>query len=361
MGSIFGNNLKISLFGESHSPVMGITIDNLQPGVLVDLDNIKSELLKRRPQGDISTPRVETDQFEIVSGLFNGYTTGAPLTILIYNQNIKTKDYDELKSVVRPSHADYAAFHKYLGYNDYRGGGHFSGRLTAPIVAAGAICKQILLSKDIQIITHIKSIGTIEDSNLLDVEVTKDLITSLDTNFPVINFEAKKSMQDEILNAKASNDSIGGSVQVLITGIKVGVGNPVFHSLESIISHAMFSIGGVKAIEFGKGIEMSCGYGSIYNDQMTIVDGVEKFVTNNNGGINGGISNGNSICFTVYFKPTPTIGKPLQTIDVNKSKSVTLNAKGRHDPCFVHRACHVVTNLCAVTILDIISGSNYEG
>ncbi len=360
MGSILGNNIKLSLFGESHANIMGVTIDNIKPGVLVDTRIIQEELYKRRPKDTMSTARIEEDKFEIISGIFENRTTGAPLTILVYNNDFISKDYDKIKSIVRPSHADYSAYIKYLGFNDYRGGGHFSGRLTAPIVAVGAICKQLLNDCNISIYTHINSIGDVYDTNILDVILSNEVKLCLDDDFPVIDQQIKSKMQEQITLAKNSNDSIGGSIQVLIKGVRAGIGNPVFNSIESIISHAMFSIGGVKAIEFGKGIEMSKGRASNYNDQIAYINDEVKFLSNNNGGINGGISNGCDICFTVYFKPTPTIGLPMNTIDTSKKENVCVEFEGRHDPCIARRAVHVVSSLSAFTILDLISGNSYE-
>ncbi len=358
MSSVFGKNIILSVFGESHSQTIGATIHNIQPGVKIDNAFIKNELYKRRPRLEIHTPRAEEDDFSIISGVFNGYTTGAPLTILIKNTNISSKNYHSMKGVVRPSHADYAAYLKYNGYNDYRGGGHFSGRITAPIVATCAICKQILKSSNINIIAHIKSIGNINSIDLLDLEIDDSLVEKLEDSFPVVDDKIKDKMIDEIIQSKNQGDSIGGSVQVLVTGLKPGFGNPIFESVEAKIASAMYAIGGIKAIEFGKGISTSKQKASEANDQLTYYANKVTYLSNNNGGINGGISNGDSISFTVYFKPTPTINISQNTIDIINQTNREICMNGRHDPCIVPRAVHVVSNLCAFTILDLIGGNS---
>lgn len=356
MGSVFGKNLKLTVFGESHGSCVGATIDNFPAGVEIDYDNINNWLTKRRPSSSISTTRVEKDEYKIISGIFNNKSTGAPLTLIIENKEHNSKDYNLYKSVMRPSHADYSAYIKYDGYNDYRGGGHFSGRLSAPIVAVGAVCNQVLNTHGIEVIYHIKSVGEIESHDILDIENINN--EYLNSNFPSLDFDIMNRMMKLIETTKYKGDSIGGSVQVLIKGLKAGVGNPMFDSIESVISHAMFSIGGVKAIEFGKGIEMAFGHGSSYNDMLRINGGEVQFLSNNNGGINGGISNGCDICFTVYFKPTPTIMIKQQTIDIVSKENVELTNNGRHDPCIVHRASHVVGALTSFTILDMLGGYN---
>lgn len=359
MSSICGNNIKISLFGESHGSYVGATLDGLGAGYEVDFNFINKELFKRKAKSNISTLRIEDDEVEFISGIYNGYTTGSPITVLIKNNNIKSEDYQKVKNIPRPSHADYVANIKYNGYNDFRGGGHFSGRLSAPLVALGALCRSILKTYNVEILAHIKSVGEQEAQDILDVVLTEGIIKDLDSDFPVLNQSDKARFKSVIIDARQNLDSVGGSVQVMIANLECGYGNPFFDSIESNISSHMFSIPGVKAIEFGKGIAISKSYGSICNDQYQLVDGKVRTSTNNNGGINGGISNGENIVFTTYFKPTPTIASKQKSVDLNAMETVEFSVDGRHDPCIVHRAIHVVANMCAFTILDIIlSGKN---
>ncbi len=356
MSSIIGNNIKISIFGESHGSYVGGTLDGFPAGEKLDLDFLKKEMAKRRGSGVLSTARIEEDDFEIVSGIFNGYTTGMPITILIKNKNTKSSDYNKLKSVPRPSHADYTAFVKYNGYNDYRGGGHFSGRLTAPIVALGAICRCALKSKGIEIYSHIKSIGEIDSIDILNCSINNETIETLNTDFPVLDENIKNQFVNEIKKNKDVGDSVGGSVQTVVSGLSIGKGAPIFDNIESNISKLIFSVPAIKALEFGKGIEMSKGTGSNYNDSYEIINGVSKTRTNNNGGINGGISNGENIVFTSYFKPTPSIAKKQKSFKIETLQEEDLEIEGRHDPCIVTRGVHVISNITAFGVLDIILG-----
>ncbi|MFV0518954.1 MAG: chorismate synthase [Lachnospirales bacterium] len=349
MGSVIGNNLKISIFGESHGAYVGGTIDGLPHGKKIDIEYIRNELFLRSGKGGTSTSRIEKDDFEIISGVFNGYTTGMPLTILIKNNNKISKDYELIKDIPRPSHSDYVAMKKYDRFNDYRGGGHFSARLTAPITALGAICRKILLDEGVIIKSHIKSIGSLQSVDFLDV----DFIPS-DELFPVYDFEIKKIFQDEILKCREKGNSIGGSVQCKVSGVSLGYGSPIFDNIEGHISRLIFSIPGVKALEFGRGIEMSKSYGNIVNDQYFLDKESVCTKTNNNGGINGGITNGNEIIFTAYFKPTPSISIEQNSVDLVKNEERKLVIDGRHDPCIVVRGVCVVNNLIAFGILDMM-------
>ncbi len=352
MASSFGKNIHISLFGESHGEAIGVVIDGLKQGIMLDIDNIEKELNKRKPQGSISTSRQEKDSFKIISGYFNGYTTGTPLTILIPNEDTKSTDYQP--NILRPGHADYTAFLKYDGYQDYRGGGHFSGRITAPIVIAGAICKQILLNKHIKIATHIKQIHhTIDvDFAVNPQELEKQIDKINDSYFAVISSTSKNKMLDEIKKAKENLDSVGGILETAILNIEGGIGEPFFSSIESVLSSLLFSIPAVKGVEFGLGFEFANLYGSEANDSFIFNNKIET-KTNNNGGINGGISNGMPIRFKTVIKPTPSIGKEQQTVDLLTSKEIIMKGKGRHDPCIVHRARVVVDSMTAIGLLDL--------
>lgn len=352
MASSTGKNIKITLFGESHGSLIGVTIEGLKSGIKLDLDYINNELQKRKSIGSISTPRKEKDEFEIVSGFFNGYTTGTPLTIIVKNENTRSTDYKP--NILRPGHADYTAFLKYNGYQDYRGGGHFSGRLTVGIVIAGAICKQILENKGILIGSHLKQIHNIVD---VDFSVNKtQLSEQIDQmnkeSFAVITSTIKDDMITCIEKARENEDSVGGIIETAVLNIEGGIGEPFFDSIESVLSSLVFSIPGVKGIEFGKGFEFASLYGSEANDAFVYLDGI-KTTSNNNGGINGGISNGMPIIMKTCLKPTPSISKEQNTVDLLKNKNTTIKVKGRHDPCIVHRARVVVDSMVAIGILDL--------
>ena len=359
MRNTIGDNLTLTLFGESHGPLIGTVLDGITPGILVDEEFIKEMLAKRRPQKDIETPRVEKDDFEIVSGVFNGFTTGAPLTILIKNQNIISKDYNELQNIMRPSHADYTAYVKYQGFNDYRGGGHFSGRLTAGIVAVGSILIKALREKGIYIGTHIKKCGSVVDSdfslNALEVK------TLINKTFPVID-NIEEDIKNEIKNAKDNNDSIGGILQTAIIGLPAGLGSEWFSSVEGKIANACFSIGGVKGIEFGKGFEFATSHASVVNDQIYTSENSVKTYTNNNGGINGGITNGMPVVFNLAVKPTPSIKKQQKTLNVKTMENVNLELNGRHDPAIIRRMSVVIDSIVAFVVCDLLKekyGENF--
>ena len=346
MRNVLGNNVTLTLFGESHQECVGAVLDGLPAGIKINEDFIKKMLSKRRPSSLVDTARKEEDNYRIVSGVFNGFSTGSPICLIIPNENVKSGDYEK---VLRPSHADYVSEVKYHGFADYRGGGHFSGRLTAPIVALGAICLDALNAKGISVGTHILKCGKAQDANFGDVK--EDIKKFDDKNIPVIS-NIEDDVEKEILAAKENLDSIGGVVQAGISGLPAGVGEPWFSSLEGVLANAMFSIGGVKGIEFGKGFGFAEGYGSDNNDALAF-DG-DKVITktNNNGGINGGISNGMPIIFNLAIKPTPSIGKEQDSVNLDTKENVKIQIKGRHDPAIIRRVCVVVTCLTAIVLCD---------
>ena len=350
MKNTFGQSVTVTLFGESHGEAIGAVIDGLAPGIEVDTEFIKEQLSKRRPQGIIDTPRVENDNFQILSGVFNGKTTGTPICIVIPNENTNSKSY--AKDLLRPSHADYTANEKYHGYQDYRGGGHFSGRVTAALVAAGAVAMKALEKLNIKIATHILKCNKVSDRNFENIN--EDIDTLLNKSFPVLN-DCEKEMVEVIQNARNNLDSVGGVLQTAIVGIPTGVGEPWFDSVESILSHAMFSIGGVKGIEFGQGFNFANMHGSEANDQFEIVDGKIITKTNNNGGINGGITNGMPIVFNLAVKPTPSIAKTQNTVNIETMENTTIQINGRHDPAIIRRACIVVDSMCALVMCDLLA------
>ena len=318
----FGRLFQVNIFGESHGASVGVLIDGVKPGIKLAEEDFNADLARRKSGGIGTTPRIESDLPIIESGVFNGYTTGAPLLIRFLNNNTKSKDYSNLVNHPRPSHADFVANKKYNGFNDYRGGGHFSGRLTLGIVAAGVVAKKML--KDVKFETDIINLGGETD---------------------------KSKYKDLLLKNQETKDSLGGIVNIKINGVEVGIGEPYFDSCESIISHLLFSIGGVKGVEFGKGFEAASLKGSQFND--LIVDSNGKTKTNNNGGINGGISNGNEIDIKVFVKPTPSISIPQDTYNFKDKKIEELVIEGRHDQAIILRARVVLEACCAIALCDL--------
>ena len=353
MKNTFGNSISITLFGESHGAQIGAVLDGLAPGVRIDEDFIRTQLDKRRPVGKISTARHEADDFRIVSGVFEGKTTGTPLTILIPNTAQHSKDYTATRSLVRPGHADYTAYAKYHGYEDYRGGGHFSGRITAALVAAGAIVISALREKGIVIGTHIQSCAGIKDAAFDDIKTDIEKLNSLD--FAVIDNDRGEAMKAAIEAAANDGDSVGGVLETAVLGLPAGVGEPWFDTVEGVLSHALFSVPAVKGVQFGDAFEMVNGKGSDYNDSYYISDKEIKTTTNHNGGINGGITSGMPILFRCAVKPTPSIFKAQDTVDFMKRENSVLELKGRHDPAIIHRARVVIDSVTALAVADLLA------
>ncbi len=353
MKNTFGNSVAITLFGESHGEYIGAVLDGLAPGIKIDSDYIANMLTLRRPDGKISTPRKEKDELKIVSGVVNNITTGTPIAILIPNENVNSEDYSQMNTVARPSHADYTAECKYHGYQDSRGGGHFSGRITATIVAAGAICKCALEQKGIYIGTHIKKCAGISDREFGDL--AKDIANLNKKTFAVLDGAAEEKMKEAVLNAASDGDSVGGVLETAVVGMPEGVGEPWFDSIEGMLSHMMFSVPAVKGIEFGKGFDIADMKGSEANDPFRMEDGKVITASNNNGGINGGITNGMPIIFRTAIKPTPTIFKPQDTVDFKAMTETVIEPKGRHDPAIVHRARVVQDAAAAIVLCDVLA------
>lgn len=352
MKNTFGQSLSLTVFGESHGSAVGAVLDGLPAGLEVDKGFISEKLSLRRSSSDISTPRRETDEFKILSGVFDGKTTGTPICIVIENADTHSSDYSLFKEVARPGHADFTAFVKYGGYGDYRGGGHFSGRLTAPVVAAGAIVLSALKKKGINIGTHLLKCGGVCDVSFKNIPEEIKLLEN--APFPSIDKKSGEAMIEKIKLAKENGDSVGGVLETAVTGVPAGVGEPWFDSLESVISHAMLSIPGIKGIEFGAGFSSAELLGSEMNDEFSVENGKIVTKTNNNGGINGGISNGMPIIFRCAVKPTPSIAKLQNTVNFKELKNTQLEIKGRHDPCIAHRARAVTDALCAVALCDML-------
>ena len=348
MAANFGKNYKISIFGESHGSALGINIDGIPAGTELDLEFISQEMRRRAPgRSKLTTPRVEKDEFEILSGFFDGKTTGTPLAMIIRNSNQRSKDYSELKRKPRPGHADWSGFNRYNGFNDIRGSGHFSGRITASLVFAGAIAKQILKSQGILIAAHIKSVKDIEDRDFVESDITEENIEKLrNMTLPVLNEEIVEKTRE-------NKDSLGGIVELMVTGLPAGIGDPYFESIESELSRMIFSVPATKGIEFGTGFGITEMTGYDANDEMYFDENGEiKSFTNNNGGIIGGITTGMPISFKVAIKPTASIEKAQKTVNLEIKKNDILEVHGRHDPIIVPRAVPVLEAATAIVILD---------
>ncbi len=360
MKNTFGAAITVTLFGESHGQAIGAVLDGLPAGLCVDTQFIAQKLAQRRPDGVLSTTRVEKDAFRLVSGVFDGHTTGTPLTILIENENTVSQNYDSIKDTPRPGHADYSAYCKYHGYQDYRGGGHFSGRITAALVGAGAILQAALAQKNIKIGTHIAQLHGICDRPFENMEA--DLEQLSQQTFPVLCSEAQEKMKAQIQCAKAQGDSVGGILESVVLGIPAGVGEPWFDSVESVLSHMLFSIGGIKGVEFGDGFAFARLMGSEANDAFAVQDGKVVTATNHNGGINGGITNGMPLTVRCAVKPTPSIYKTQQSVNLKTMQPQAIQIEGRHDPAIIHRVRTVVDAALAIAVADMLTqrfGTDY--
>ncbi len=356
MKNIFGNNLTLTIFGESHGAEIGAVIDGLTPGLAVDEAEIAAILSRRRPATAADTARREPDRFRIVSGVYGGRTTGTPLTVIIPNEDKRSSDYESIAGLCRPSHADYTAHRRFDGFSDPRGGGHFSGRITAALVAAGGIFLPTLRALGINVGTHICRCAGIDDAPLPqnETELSAAVSAAAKRALPVTDEAAGERMLAAIAEAKRAGDSVGGICETVVLGMPAGVGEPWFDSIESAISHAVFSLGGVKGIEFGGGFALADMRGSEANDPMR-VEG-ERVVTtqNNSGGISGGITNGMPIIFRTAVKPTPSIAQTQKTVDIRNMTDAELTVPGRHDPAIVRRICPVLDSITAHVICDML-------
>ncbi len=356
MSSTYGDKIKISIFGESHGNGIGVVIDGLPAGVKIDMDKVLVQMSRRAPGKDrTATPRLEKDLPKVLSGMLGDTLTGAPLCAVIENTNTKSGDYSNLLACPRPGHSDYTAFVKYNASNDIRGGGHFSGRLTAPIVFAGAVCRQILESKGIKIAAHINSIGTVNDAPFNPVCIEDELIDKLNNStFALIDGSVEEAMREQVEDARMSLDSIGGTIECAVTGIDAGIGEPMFEGVEGVIAKAVFGVPAIKGIEFGKGFELAQMRGSQSNDPFRYENGNVVTETNNCGGILGGITNGMPVIFRAAVKPTPSISQKQRTVDLQKKENAELEIHGRHDPCIVPRAVPVIEAVTAIAIINLM-------
>lgn len=357
MGSTFGNKVKISVFGESHGTAIGVVIDGLPIGEKIDMDEVYRQMARRAPGNDkTATPRKEADKPEILSGMLDGVTTGAPLAAVIYNTNTRSGDYGNIMNAPRPGHSDYTAYLRYEGYNDVRGGGHFSGRLTANLVFAGAVIRQILKRKGIEIAAHIYSIGEAYDDPFTPTGISEELVERLNgEKFALVNPEKEGELRAQVDAARATGDSIGGVVECIVQGMPAGVGEPMFGGVENVISSIVFGVPAVKGIEFGSGFSGSRSKGSQNNDEFYYDDeGKVRTKTNNHGGSLGGITSGMPILFRAAIKPTPSISIEQNTVDLQNKTNTTLSVRGRHDPCIVTRAVSVIEAAAAIAVINML-------
>lgn len=359
MSSYLGKNLHVSIFGQSHAPAIGVTIDGLPAGEHIDLEQLQRFLDRRAPGKDATaTPRKEADAPNILCGLVDHVTCGAPLAAVIENTNTRSKDYDKLKDVPRPGHADYTAQIRYGGYQDVRGGGHFSGRLTAPLCIAGGIAIQILKRRGIEIAAHIASVGGVMDRPFDPMGETPETLEALRTaSFPVLKPDAEHAIRQIIMDARAQQDSVGGIVECMVTGLPAGLGDPMFGGMESRLAAALFGIPAVKGVEFGAGFEVARLRGSENNDPFAVSQGRITTTTNHAGGILGGITTGMPLVFRMALKPTPSIAREQDSVSLSGKTRQPLNIEGRHDPCIVPRAVPVAEAVAALVLLDVLLDS----
>lgn len=355
MKNTFGNAISMTIFGESHGPAIGAVLDGLAAGLPVDEAAIAAAMDRRRARGDgLSTARTEADVVEFLSGVYQGHTTGTAVTMVIRNQNTRSGDYAKTADLLRPGHADYTAYAKYEGYQDARGGGHFSGRITAASVAAGALCESVLNSLGIRVYTHIAECAGIKDAPLSS-SAGLLLPEPEPGHFALLDSSKEAPMQEAIRTAGSEGDSVGGVLETIVTGLPAGIGEPWFDSVESELAHLMFAVPACKGLEFGAGFAFAAMRGSEANDPFAMRNGQIATATNKNGGINGGIANGMPIVFRTAVKPTPSIYKEQDTVDYIAKADAKLQIKGRHDPCIVPRAAVVQNTLAAFAVLDLLT------
>ena len=354
MSSFYGERLKLSLFGQSHGEAIGITMDGFPAGMVIDMPRLAAEMVRRAPgQSKMTTSRREPDAPEFLSGVLEGRTTGQPICAIIRNTNTRSQDYGEGVDLVRPGHADYTGHVRYFGFEDWRGGGHFSGRLTAPITLAGALCSQWLEDKGVKIACHIQQLGSVTDDSFMDADPAADYAYLKGMHLPVLRAGLDEAMEAEVLAARSDMDSVGGVLECMITGLPAGLGAPFFDSVESVLSHLLFSVPAVKAVAFGEGFGFANLRGSRANDPFRM-DG-ERVVTtsNHSGGINGGITNGMPVIFRCAMRATPSIAREQQTVSLREGKDTTLSVHGRHDPCILPRAVPVIEAMAAIGVMDL--------
>ena len=354
MSSTWGQCLKLSIFGQSHGEAIGVTLDGFPAGMQIDMERLLAEMARRAPgQSLLTTARKEPDAPEFLSGVLNGKTTGQPICIMIRNTNQRSRDYGDGVDLVRPGHADYTGHVRYFGHEDWRGGGSFSGRLTAPLVAAGALCSQWLEQQGVKMACHIQQLGGVKDASFMNADPAADYSYMKKMHLPVLTAGLDAQMEAAAMAAREECDSIGGVIECMVTGLPAGLGAPFFDSVESEISHLMFSVPAVKAVEFGDGFGFASLRGSQANDAFRMEDGRIVTEKNHSGGINGGISNGMPVIFRCAIRPTPSITQKQQTVSLKTGENAELEIHGRHDPCILPRAVPVIEAMTAIAILDL--------
>ncbi len=354
MSSTYGQQLKLSIFGQSHGEAIGVTLDGFPAGMTIDMDRLLAEMARRAPgQSLLTTARKEADAPEFLSGVLGGRTTGQPICILIRNTNQRSRDYGDGVDLVRPGHGDYTGHVRYFGFEDWRGGGSFSGRLTAPLVAAGALCSQWLEQQGVRIACHIQQLGPVKDASFMQVDPNADYAWLKGMHLPVLQHGLDAEMEAAAMAARQDGDSVGGVLECLVTGLPAGLGAPFFDSVESQISHLLFSVPAVKGVEFGEGFGFAALRGSEANDAFRMAEGRVVTATNHAGGVNGGITNGMPVIFRCAIRPTPSIAKQQQTVSLKTGENADLEIHGRHDPCILPRAVPVVEAMAAIAIVDM--------
>lgn len=353
MSGTFGLSLKLTLFGQSHGAGVGAVLDGFPAGMPIDMDALAAMQRRRAPgQDDLTTARRESDEPEFLSGVLDGVTTGQPICVLIRNRDTRSGDYGDGVDLLRPGHADYTGHVRYFGHEDWRGGGSFSGRLTAPLTVAGSLCLQWLERQGVRVYTHLSRLGSLTDDPIAEAE--DEALEALKTmRLPVLRPGLAEEMRAAILAVKAEGDSLGGSVTCRVDGLPAGLGAPFFDSVESTLSHLLFSVPGVKAVAFGDGFAFAQGRGSGMNDAFRLRDGAVVTATNHAGGVNGGITNGMPVLFTCAVRPTPSIARPQETVSLKRMEEAALEVRGRHDPCILPRVCPVVEAVAAIGLLDL--------
>ena len=353
MSSFFGQQLRLALFGQSHGEAIGITMDGFPAGMTIDMERVAAEMQRRAPgRSSLTTPRKEADVPEILSGVMDGRTTGQPICAVIRNTNTRSADYGEGVDLLRPGHADYTGHVRYFGFEDWRGGGHFSGRLTAPIVFAGALCSQWLEQQGISIVSHIQQLGRVKDASLMDCE-NVDAAELKKMHLPVLRKGVDAEMEQEAMAALQAQDSVGGVIECRIDGLPAGLGAPFFDSVESVLSHLLFSVPAVKGVEFGVGFGFAALRGSQANDPFCMEDGKVVTATNHSGGVQGGITNGMPVIFRCAVRATPSIAKTQQTVSLRAGENAEINIHGRHDPCILPRAVPVIEAVAAIGVMEL--------
>ncbi len=354
MSSSYGQQLKLSIFGQSHGEAIGVTLDGFPAGMVIDMEHLLAEMARRAPgQSALTTARKEADAPEFLSGVLNGKTTGQPICILIRNTNQRSRDYGDGVDLVRPGHADYTGHVRYFGHEDWRGGGSFSGRLTAPLVAAGALCSQWLEQQGVKIACHIQRLGAVKDASFMDADPNVDYSYMKQMHLPVLTAGLDAQMEAAAMAARNESDSIGGVLECMIAGLPAGLGAPFFDSVESQISHLLFSVPAVKGVEFGEGFGFADLRGSQANDAFRMEDGRVVTASNHSGGVNGGITNGMPVIFRCVIRPTPSIAQKQQTVSLKTRTNAELEIHGRHDPCILPRAVPVIEAMAAIAIVDM--------